>query len=146
MPYTEATLTEVSRVAPVSPLTVPHGTSNDTVFRGYNIPKDTVVTVNVWSVHHDPNLWPEPEKFDPSRFIDDDGKYVKRNEIISFSIGRRVCPGEQLARMELFLIFTSLLQCFTFKLPDGAPKPSEKGMRGPIYKPVPFMLIAEPRD
>eukprot|EP00058_Branchiostoma_floridae_P001850 XP_002587338.1 hypothetical protein BRAFLDRAFT_100536 [Branchiostoma floridae] len=126
MPYTEATLAEVTRISPVTPITIPHGTSNDTVFRGYNIPKDTVVTVNIWSVHHDPKLWPEPDKFDPTRFIDDEGKYVKKIEIIPFSIGRRICPGEQLARMELFLFFTSLLQRFTFKLPEGAPPPFQQ--------------------
>ncbi|XP_035686646.1 cytochrome P450 2U1-like [Branchiostoma floridae] len=146
MPYTEATLTEVSRHATVAPHTIQHATSNDTTFRGYNIPKGTVVEVILWSVHHDPNLWPEPDKFDPNRFIDDAGKYVKREGVIPFSLGRRVCLGEQLARMELFLIFTSLLQRFTFKLPEGAPKPSEKGVPGPLHQPVPFMLIAEPRE
>ncbi|CAH1264340.1 CYP2U1 [Branchiostoma lanceolatum] len=146
MPYTEATLTEVLRLAPVAPLTIPHGTSNDTVFRGYNIPKETSVTVNIWSVHRDPNLWPGPDKFDPTRFLDDSGKYVRRDEVIPFSIGRRVCLGEQLARMEIFLIFTSLLQRFTFKLPEGAPKPSEEGVHGATYQPKPFMLMAEPKE
>ncbi|XP_035686681.1 cytochrome P450 2U1-like [Branchiostoma floridae] len=146
MPFTEATLAEVSRLASVTPMTIPHGTSNDTAFRGYNIPKNTSVTVNIWSVHHDPNLWPEPDKFDPTRFLNDEGKYVKRNEVLAFSIGRRVCLGEQLARMELFLFFTSLLQRFTFKLPEGAPKPSEKGIHAALHHPVPFKLIAEPRD
>ncbi|XP_078574207.1 cytochrome P450 2U1-like [Branchiostoma floridae x Branchiostoma japonicum] len=125
------------------------GTARKTLFSccgGYDIPKGTVVEVILWSVHHDPNLWPEPDKFDPNRFINDAGKYVKREGVIPFSLGRRVCLGEQLARMELFLIFTSLLQCFTFKLPEGAPKPSENGIPGPLHQPVTFMLIAEPRE
>ncbi|XP_066271320.1 cytochrome P450 2U1-like [Branchiostoma lanceolatum] len=146
MPYTEATLTEVNRLAAVAPLSVQHATSNDTTLRGYNIPKGTVVDVDLRSVHHDPMLWPEPDKFDPTRFINDAGKYVKREEVIPFSIGRRVCLGEQLARMEIFLIFTTLLQRFTFKLPEGAPKPSEEGIPGPLHQPVPFMLLAEPRE
>ncbi|XP_078619568.1 cytochrome P450 2U1-like [Branchiostoma floridae x Branchiostoma japonicum] len=145
MPYTEATLTEVTRLAPVAPLALYHATSNDTVFRGFSIPKGTAFIVNIWSVHHDPNLWPEPDKFDPTRFMNDEGKYVKREGVIAFSIGRRVCLGEQLARMELFLIFTSLLQRFSFKLPEGASKPSEKGIHQGIYQPVPFMLKAVAR-
>ncbi|CAH1263867.1 CYP2U1 [Branchiostoma lanceolatum] len=146
MPYTEATLTEVSRLASVAPFAVPHGTSYDTTFRGYDIPKDTMVLVNIWSVHHDPQLWPEPSKFDPTRFLDHNGKFVKRSEVIAFSTGRRICLGEQLARMELFLFFTSLLQRFTFKLPEGAPKPSEEGSFVGLHSPVPFKLIAEPRN
>ncbi|XP_066294394.1 cytochrome P450 2U1-like [Branchiostoma lanceolatum] len=146
MPYTEATLTEVNRLGTVAPFAVPHCTSSDTTFRGYSIPKDTFVEVNLWSVSHDPELWPEPNKFDPTRFLDDNGKYVKRNEIIAFSTGRRICLGEQLARMEIFLIFTSLLQRFTFKLPEGAPKPSEEGVIRGVHSPAPFKLIAEPRD
>ncbi|XP_066270198.1 cytochrome P450 2D28-like [Branchiostoma lanceolatum] len=145
MPYTEATLTEVNRLAAVTPLTVQHATSSDTTLRGYNIPKGTAVEIVLLSVHHDPQLWPEPYKFDPTRFINDAGRYVKREEVIPFSIGRRGCLGEQLARMEIFLIFTSLLQRFTFKLPGGAPKPSEEGIPGPLHQPVPFMLVAEPR-
>ncbi|XP_035687109.1 cytochrome P450 2U1-like [Branchiostoma floridae] len=146
MPYTEATLAEVLRLAPVVPLSVIHSTSNDTTFRSYNIPKNTSVLVNIWSVHHDPKLWPEPDKFDPTRFLDDAGKYVKRAEVITFSLGRRVCLGEQLARMELFLIFTALLQRFSFKLPEGVTKPSEEGIHGAVYQPVPFMMTAEPRE
>ncbi|XP_078619192.1 cytochrome P450 2U1-like [Branchiostoma floridae x Branchiostoma japonicum] len=147
MPYTEATLAEVSRLATVAPITIQHATSNDTVFRGYNIPKGTAIEVNIWSVHHDPQMWPEPDKFDPSRFINEEGKYVKREGVIPFSIGRRVCPGEQLANMEIFLIFTSLLQRFIFKLPEGAPRPepSVAGRFATIHQPEPFMLIAEAR-
>ncbi|CAH1269317.1 CYP2U1 [Branchiostoma lanceolatum] len=146
MPCTEATLAEVLRLAPVVPSSVLHATSNDTVFRGYSIPKNTAVLVNIWSVNHNPNLFPDPDKFDPTRFINDAGKYVKSDKVITFSMGRRVCLGEQLARMELFLIFTSLLKRFTFKLPEGTPKPSEKGIRQGIYQPVPFKLIAEQRE
>ncbi|XP_078597942.1 cytochrome P450 2U1-like [Branchiostoma floridae x Branchiostoma japonicum] len=146
MPYTEATLTEVSRLASIAPLSVPHAASNDVTFRGYHIPKGTVVQANLWAVHHDPQLWPDPHRFDPARFLDDAGKFVKRDEVIPFSIGRRVCLGEQLARMELFLFFTSLLQRFSFKLPEGAPVPSEEGVFGATHSPVPFKLVAVARD
>ncbi|XP_019625214.1 PREDICTED: cytochrome P450 2U1-like [Branchiostoma belcheri] len=146
MPYTEATLTEVSRLASIAPFSVPHTTSNDVTFRGYNIPKGTIVQANLWAVHHDPRLWPDPHKFDPARFLDAAGKFVKREEVMPFSIGRRVCLGEQLARMELFLFFTSLLQRFSFKLPEGSSEPSEEGVFGATHSPVPFKLVATPRN
>ncbi|XP_066283597.1 cytochrome P450 2U1-like [Branchiostoma lanceolatum] len=146
MPYTEATLDEVGRLATIAPFALPHATSNDITFRGYNIPKGTVVEANIWAVHHDPQLWTDPHSFNPTRFLDDDGKIVKREEVIPFSIGRRVCLGERLARMELFLIFTSLLQRFSFELPEGAPVPSADGVFGGTHSPVPFKLVAIPRN
>ncbi|XP_035676731.1 cytochrome P450 2U1-like [Branchiostoma floridae] len=143
MPYTEATLSEVSRVAATAPMAFGHFTTSDIVFRGYHIPKATSVEVNIWSVLRDPQLWPEPNKFDPTRFLDDTGKFTKREEMIVFSMGRRLCPGERLAKVELFLIFTSLLQRFTFKPPEGNDMPSAEGVFGLVYAPAPFQLVAE---
>ncbi|XP_035676719.1 cytochrome P450 2D28-like [Branchiostoma floridae] len=145
MPYTEATLSEISRMAATAPMTALHFTTSDIVFRGYHIPKSTRVEVNIWSVLRDPQLWPEPNKFDPARFLDDSGNFVRREDLIMFSMGRRLCPGERLAKVELFLIFTSLLQRFTFKPPEGSAVPSAEGVFGFVHSPVPFQLVAEPR-
>ncbi|XP_066283303.1 cytochrome P450 2D26-like [Branchiostoma lanceolatum] len=145
MPYTEATLSEISRMAATVPTAPRHSTSSDVFFRGYNIPEGTLVYVNIWSVLYDPQLWPEPYKFDPTRFLDDSGKFTRREEIIMFSMGRRLCPGERLAKAELFLFFTSLLRRFTFKPPEGGPMPSAKGVFGVVHSPAPFQLVAEPR-
>ncbi|CAH1225039.1 CYP2U1 [Branchiostoma lanceolatum] len=87
MPYTEATLSEISRMAATVPLAPHHCTSNDVSFRGHHIPKDTRVDVNIWSVMYDPQIWPEPNKFDPTRFLDDSGKFLRREEMIMFSMG-----------------------------------------------------------
>ncbi|CAH1266085.1 CYP2D6 [Branchiostoma lanceolatum] len=146
MPYTEATLSEITRMAATAPLAPFHSTSSDVFFRGYRIPEATAVVVNIWSVLYDPQLWPEPYKFDPTRFLDDSGKFTRREEIIMFSMGRRLCPGERLAKAELFLIFSLLLQRFTFKPPEGSPVPSAKGVFGFVRSPAPFQLVAEPRN
>ncbi|XP_019641598.1 PREDICTED: cytochrome P450 2U1-like [Branchiostoma belcheri] len=145
MPYTEATIEEVLRYATVAPLTVDHATSRDTTLNGYYIPKDTLVQVNLWSVHHDPDIWTEPEKFDPRRFLDNTGQFQKKAENIPFSLGRRICLGERLARAELLLLFILLLQHFNFKLPEGATRPPEKGVFGITYNPVDFDVVAVPR-
>eukprot|EP00058_Branchiostoma_floridae_P004126 XP_002589614.1 hypothetical protein BRAFLDRAFT_81582 [Branchiostoma floridae] len=136
LPYTEATIMEIQRIRAIAPLSVPHATVQDTTFRGYDIPAKTQVIGNIWSAQMDPEFWPNPEKFDPRRFLDSDGKVVTRPEsFMPFSMGRRVCLGEQLAKMELFLLFSSLLKHFTFKLPEGAPAPSTYGTMGIGLKP-----------
>ena len=91
MHYTEAMISEVQRICDVVPLAVPHATTEDVEFRGYFIPKDTMVLPHLHSVHWDPELWPDPGRFDPSRFLDDDGKYRKSDFFIPFSIGNICC-------------------------------------------------------
>lgn len=119
LPLTEAFLAEVSRHASVVATTVPHSTINDTVLGGgynYFIPKDVVVMVNLYSIHHDPKMWDEPEKFDPRRFLSKDGAKLdtdKVNSLMRFGAGRRKCVGIEIAQMELFLFFTIIIhQCF----------------------------------
>ncbi|XP_078619737.1 cytochrome P450 2U1-like [Branchiostoma floridae x Branchiostoma japonicum] len=145
-PYTAAVLAEVEWLATIAPLSLAHTTTEDTFLRGYYIPKGTVVEPNIWAIHHDPQIWTNPNKFDPTRFLDDTGKFVKRDELIPFSIGRRACLGEQLARMELYLFFSSLLQRFSFKLPEGASIPSVKGEFGLTHAPKSYNLVTVPRN
>ncbi|XP_035684756.1 cytochrome P450 2C31-like isoform X1 [Branchiostoma floridae] len=131
LPYTKATVMEIQRIRAIVPLSSPHAPNEDTTFRGYDIPAGTQVLPNLWSANMDPEFWPDPEKFDPGRFLESDGKVVTRPEsFMPFSTGRRVCLGEQLAKMELFLLFSSLLKHFTFKLPEGAAAPSTDGCMG----------------
>lgn len=72
--------------------------------------------VNMWSSMRDPLYWSEPDKFDPERFIDSaKGKFKCKNDaMMPFSVGKRACIGEAIARLQLFLIFTSLVQKFEF--------------------------------
>jgi len=117
--YTEATLLEIQRIGSVVPLSVPHRTMKDVELNGFKIPKDTTILPNIWSVHHNEKLFPDPMSFRPERFIDADGKVSKPDYLIPFSVGKRFCLGEPLARMEMFLYFTHMLHKFSFKLPPG---------------------------
>ncbi|XP_061685178.1 cytochrome P450 2U1 isoform X2 [Syngnathoides biaculeatus] len=114
-------------------------------FRGFTIPQGTVLLPNLWSVHRDPAVWEQPDTFRPERFLDDEGKLVRKECFMPFGIGRRVCMGEQLAKMELFLMVTGLLQAFTFRLPAGAPPPPMHGRFGLTLAPCPFVVCASPR-
>nr|XP_045736574.1 cytochrome P450 2U1 isoform X2 [Mirounga angustirostris] len=145
MPYTEATIMEVQRLTAVVPLAIPHMTSEKTVLQGYSIPKGTVIVPNLWSVHRDPATWEKPDDFYPNRFLDDQGQLIKKETFIPFGIGKRVCMGEQLAKMELFLMFVSLMQSFTFALPKNSKKPILTGRYGLTLAPHPFNIIISKR-
>ncbi|XP_066280169.1 cytochrome P450 2D3-like [Branchiostoma lanceolatum] len=145
LPYTEATIMEMQRIRTVVPLSVPHCTSSDTTLLGYDIPAGTDVLINLWSLHMDPGCWDNPDKFDPGRFLDDNGQLQTHDSFMPFSTGRRVCLGEQLAKMELFLFLTIMLQQFIFKLPEGA-RPNFDGILGATLRPESFELIAVRRE
>lgn len=75
----------------------------------------------------DPELWDEPERFNPSRFLNSEGSVTKPEYFMPFGVGRRMCLGDVLARMELFLFFSSLLHVYNLELPPGETLPSMQG-------------------
>ncbi|XP_036446001.1 cytochrome P450 2K1-like [Colossoma macropomum] len=119
LPYTDAVIHEIQRLANISPMSLPHTTTCDVHFQGFFIKKGTSVLPLLTSALRDENEWETPYTFNPAHFLDKQGRFVKRDSFMPFSAGRRVCVGESLARMELFLFFTSLLQHFRFTAPPG---------------------------
>ncbi|XP_067428388.1 cytochrome P450 2K1-like isoform X2 [Thunnus thynnus] len=119
LPFTNAIIHETQRLANISPMAIPHKTSRDITFQGYFIKKGTTVYPLLTSVLYDESEWEHPHSFHPAHFLNKDGKFVKRDAFMPFSAGRRICLGESLARMELFIFFTTLLQHFRFTTPPG---------------------------
>nr|XP_056704199.1 cytochrome P450 2C20-like [Euleptes europaea] len=116
MPFTNAVVHEIQRYEILAFESMPREMTCHTVFRGFTIPQYTMVIPVLSSVHFDPLQWENPDEFNPEHFLDEKGEFRKNDAFMPFSAGKRACPGEALARMELFLFFSTLLQNFTFRL------------------------------
>ncbi|NXP58246.1 CP2J2 protein, partial [Chloropsis cyanopogon] len=143
LPYTNAVIHEVQRKGNVIPFNVPRMASEDAYLDGYYIPKGTVMMANLSSLLFDKNEWKTPDTFNPEHFLKD-GKFWKNEYFLPFSTGKRSCLGELLARSELFLFFTSLLQKFTFQAPPDT-KLSLQPIIGIAMAPEPYKICAVPR-
>lgn len=142
----QATIIETLRLGNVGPLLLPHVTMTDTTLCGYRVPKDTIVFANTESVHLNPNCWKNPTVFNPYRHIDRDGKLVtNQGNFYPFGAGRRVCAGEGLAKVKLFLFVSWMLQKFSF-VPEvhGCP-PDLKGVFSITQFPAPYKICAVKR-
>ncbi|XP_041477576.1 cytochrome P450 2J4-like [Lytechinus variegatus] len=146
LPYTNAVLMEIQRKGAIVPLGLPHIAAADVTLDGYTIPKGAIIMANLWKVFNDGNLWKNPDAFKPERFLNQAGELIKKDELIFFSTGRRECPGKQLARVEVFLAFTTLLHRFTMTKPPNSPPLSFKGILGIARSASPFEICAVPRD
>ncbi|XP_072019396.1 cytochrome P450 2U1-like isoform X1 [Amphiura filiformis] len=146
LPYTRATLLEIHRHVSLSPLSDFHAAGNETSLFGYRIPKGATIISNLYAVMRDPIAFPDPDQFKPERFIDENGEYVEKKEVIPFGVGRRICPGENIAKMELFVFFTHLLHRFSLVKPEDIPPITFEGIYGATFAPKPFTTIFLPRN
>nr|QQL94708.1 cytochrome P450 2g1 [Lateolabrax maculatus] len=119
LPFTDAVIHEVQRFLDIVPFSLPHYALQDISFRGYTIPKDTVIIPLLHSVLKEEKHWATPLSFNPQHFLDQNGNFKKNPAFLPFSAGKRACVGESLARMELFIFLVSLLRHFTFSCTEG---------------------------
>ncbi|KAJ3573940.1 hypothetical protein NP233_g2114 [Leucocoprinus birnbaumii] len=120
--YLSAVVKETLRWNPVAPMGVPHYTSEEDVYMGYYIPKGCTVFANTYAMLHDDEVFPEPHKFKPERFLKDG--YIRDDlpdpEVVAtFGFGRRICPGAHIARSTIHLAAASLLHLFDIAPPVG---------------------------
>uniref|UniRef100_A0A3B3Z8U8 Cytochrome P450, family 2, subfamily X, polypeptide 9 n=1 Tax=Periophthalmus magnuspinnatus TaxID=409849 RepID=A0A3B3Z8U8_9GOBI len=145
MPYVQAVIHEIQRTANIVPLSVFHATTKDTQFMGYSIPKGTIIIPNLSSALSEEGQWKFPHEFNPENFLNDKGEFVKPDAFLAFSAGSRVCLGEGLARMELFLILVSLLRRFRFIWPEDAGEPDYELLFGITMTTKPYNMKVELR-
>ncbi|OXA49861.1 Cytochrome P450 2J2 [Folsomia candida] len=124
MPYTKAVMQEVLRISSTSPFSNFQMTTQDVTFETYFIPKNTIILANLYGIHHDPNSYPEPEIFNPDRFLDETRSRDAPPPFLPFSVGLRSCPGQTFARNVFFLLLVSLCQKFEFRWDPNVEKPS----------------------
>lgn len=110
-----AALLEGMRLFPPAYLTERVATT-DTEIDGYAVPSNTLVIVSPWVTHRHPAFWPEPERFDPARFV---GEYDRpRYAYFPFGGGPRSCIGEHFAMLEASILLERLLRRFRVRALD----------------------------
>ncbi|KAI0321144.1 cytochrome P450 [Amylostereum chailletii] len=146
LPYVNALVKEVFRWHPVTPLGVPHRLMTDDIYDGFFIPGGAVVIANTWAILHDEVEYPDHGKFKPERFVDEKARFPDA----SFGFGRRVCPGQLVARSAVWMTLVSVLA--TFNISHAVDENghevevSEQYSSGMISYPPPFRCMIKPRS
>lgn len=123
LPFIRAIGKEILRLRPAANIGSPHKTTADVIYKDMFIPKDSIISINQYGIHYDPDRYPDPEKFDPNRYINHSlkaGAYTAHpdpyeRDHFSFGAGRRVCPGMHLAENSLFIVLAKLLWSFDIR-------------------------------
>lgn len=155
MPYCQAFVQEVLRWRPFTPGGTPHYAQKDDVYRGWRIPKGTTVMANLWSIHNDEAFWHRPMDMLPERHLGESGQesepWPSTRRVFTFGFGRRICPGRQLATLNLSMTSVLLLWAFDFghavdkegKRIDIDPNAFTDGLAS---HPLPFRCAITPRS
>ncbi|WVZ60630.1 hypothetical protein U9M48_010623 [Paspalum notatum var. saurae] len=141
--YLQCIINETLRLYPGAPLLLPHESSADCKVGGYDVPRGTMLIVNVYAIHRDPAVWEHPAEFRPERF--EDGKAEGRL-LMPFGMGRRKCPGETLALRTVGLVLGTLIQCFHWNRVDGVEVDMAEGGGLTMPKVVPLEATCRPRE
>ncbi|KAH7085829.1 cytochrome P450 [Paraphoma chrysanthemicola] len=112
LPTLRAVVKEVARMRPVTAGGIPHKSTADDVYNGYFIPEGSIAHFNLWAIHHDQELYPEPNTFNPNRWLSSEyptyrsplTQYPNMNNYSLFGFGRRLCPGAHIAERSINII------------------------------------------
>ncbi|KAK0396069.1 hypothetical protein QR680_001552 [Steinernema hermaphroditum] len=141
--YLNAFVNEVQRAANLVPQNLLHRTTRQVVLNGMTIPQGTCIIPQISCALLDDRVFDNPYEFRPERFIED-GQLKKIDQLVPFSMGKRQCLGESLARMELFLITANLMNQYKFSLSGSVP-PSIKKRLGITVQALPYTCKIERR-
>lgn len=145
MPYCDAIVCEALRTFMGNTFGIAHRALRDTKLSGYNIPKDTMVVAMFSGMMNDGNIIKNPHKFDPENFLDENGKIIIPDKHYPFALGKHKCIGEMLAKSNLFMLCTTLLQNFYFDVPVGHDLPSDVPIDGATPSVQDYLALIIPR-
>ncbi|GMI76293.1 cytochrome P450, family 81, subfamily D, polypeptide 5 [Hibiscus trionum] len=144
--YVQSIVLETLRLYPALPLLIPHMPSSDCSIGGYEVPRGTIVLVNAWSIHRDPNSWEDPTSFKPERFerLEGNGESGS-HKLMAFGLGRRTCPGAGLAQRVVGLTLGALIQCFEWERVDHKEIDMTEGAGSTMPKAQPLEALCKAR-
>jgi hypothetical protein len=148
LPYIRAIVKETLRIRPLTTMGIPHYTTADVKYKGYTIPKDSVVSIQQYPIHYDPSLFPDPETFKPERYLNHPhraGVYAASADPYdrdhwNFGAGRRICPGMHLAENSLFITVAKILWAFNVVAPGKVDLSHDAFEPGSLSVPRPFSV------
>ncbi|TYI73559.1 hypothetical protein E1A91_D07G137200v1 [Gossypium mustelinum] len=150
LPYLQAICKETFRKHPSTPLNLPRVSTQACEINGYYIPKNTRLSVNIWAIGRDPDVWGNPLDFTPERFLS--GRFAKIDprgndfELIPFGAGRRICAGTRMGIVLVEYILGTLLHSFDWMLPPGTGELNMDEAFGlALQKAVPLSAMVRPR-
>ncbi|EDX84680.1 Cytochrome P450 superfamily [Synechococcus sp. PCC 7335] len=126
LPYLSAVASETLRIYPIAPIAAPRIATEEVTINGHTFPPNTYLAPAIYSVHHRPDLYPNPKEFKPERFLN---RQFSSSEFIPFGGGARRCLGYALAKLEINLVLATLLTQHAFKLANDDPvTPRRRGV------------------
>ncbi|XP_048227216.1 cytochrome P450 81Q32-like [Ricinus communis] len=147
--YLRNIITETLRLYPAGPVLLPHLSSQECSVGWYHVEPNTMLLVNAWAIHRDPELWDDAVKFKPERFESIAGQIIGTNDqvykLMPFGLGRRSCPGMGLANRVLGFALGSMIQCFEWKRVSDQEIDMSEGVGLSIPKAEPLQAMCKAR-
>ncbi|XP_047959346.1 cytochrome P450 CYP82D47-like [Salvia hispanica] len=146
--YLQAICKESLRLYPPAPLGGTRRLTQDCKIGGYDIPQGTWLMVNMWKMHRDPRVWPDPLEFRPERFLEGDKIVDVKGQdfkMIPFGAGRRICPGANFGQQMVQIVLATLLQSFDLSTPDDQPIDMTESAGLTNFKATPLDVLITPR-
>lgn len=149
LPYLQAICKESFRKHPSTPLNLPRVSTQACEVNGYYIPKNTRLSVNIWAIGRDPDVWESPEEFRPERFLSGRNEKIDPRgndfELIPFGAGRRICAGTRMGIVLVEYILGTLVHSFDWKMPDGVEINMDEAFGLALQKAVSLSAMVTPR-
>ncbi|XP_056000475.1 cytochrome P450 2D4-like [Ostrea edulis] len=147
LPYCRAVMYEVLRISATFIITATRTLSEDIEVKGFTLPKDAWLMPVLGTINLDPAIFPEPEKFKPERFLNENGELAGYEKVYaSFSLGPRDCLAKNLGKMEMFLFLTTLVQNYDIENEAGKPLPSLDGTAIGFRLAIPYEVCLKKRS